>query len=139
MKKIIFVLLFSFESFSLAQSMKPGLWKTNSSFKLNGIQLPGNETQACISADEAKDAKETITKSLKKDGCQLTKWAVKDRQLEAGVACNNKDIEARGSLRGTLAEKSYSLEGDAEGTFKKVLPSVATLKLTGTWVKGCKK
>lgn len=117
-----------------ATSMQPGLWKSVTSFKLNGIQLPENVSEACVTAKEASDVKSTITRGLKKDGCELLKWKLKGTQLDASVSCKNKDVEASGALYGTVTKKSYSLEGEAKGTYKNTIPSVATLKLTGAWI-----
>lgn len=123
-----------------ATSMQPGAWKTSTSFKLNGIQLPGKDDQSCVSAEEAADVKTTITQGLQKDGCELKKWDLQNTKLVAEVSCKNKDIQAEGTLKGTVTAKSYSLEGDAKGTYKSAIPSVATIKLTGKWIsKTCKK
>lgn len=140
MKKYTIIFLCLFGLMATATSMQPGTWKSVTSFRLNGIQVPSNESQACVSASEASDVKSTIGRGLKKDGCDLTKWDLKGTQLSASVSCKNKDIEADGNLKGTVTAKSYNLEGDAQGVYKNTIPSVAKLKLTGTWIsKTCKK
>jgi len=120
-----------------AQSLKPGVWKAKSSFQLNGIQLPSSEDEECVTATEAKDAKSTITKELKKNGCELTKWSVKGKKIEASLICKNNDLDAKGNLHGQFSQNNYELEGDAKGTYQGVLPSSATMKLSGQWVKAC--
>ncbi len=132
-------LVMSVSLISYAQVLEAGLWKTKSSFKLNGISLPSKEHEECISAAEAKDAKTTIVDALKKESCELTRWEVKKGKLEAALSCKNSDVEASGKIHGTLSTKSYSLEGEADGTYKNAIPSTATLKLSGQWVKRCKK
>ncbi len=134
-----FILAGFLSSTSFGQSLEPGQWKAKTTFKLNGIALPSHDNESCISAEEAKDAKATIASNLKKDGCDLKSWNVKNGKLEATLSCNNDDIEATGKIHGTFSKKSYSLEGEAEGLFKKTIPSTATLKLTGEWVKKCIK
>jgi hypothetical protein len=139
MKKIFFALFILLSLKAFSQSMKPGLWKTTTAFKLNGIPLPTKDSDGCVSAKEAKDAKKTITDGLKKDGCELTKWEIQSGNLQASLSCKNKDIEAKGDLHGKFTEKHYELEGDATGTYMNAIPSAATVRLTGTWVKSCKK
>ena len=140
MKKYAILILCLFGVTAHTKSMQPGTWKSVTSFKLNGIQLPANESQGCVGADEAADVKSTIAKGLKKDGCELKNWNLKGTQLTTSVFCKNKDVEAEGSLKGTVTEKSYNLEGDAKGIYKSAIPSVATLKLTGNWIsKTCMK
>lgn len=135
MIRIIFVLLL-LSSFVQAQSLQAGLWRAKSSFDVNGIPLPDSEDEECISGELAKDVKATISKELKKKGCDLTKWSVKGQKLEASLKCNKDDLDATGTLKGTVTSKSYSLNGEAEGSYK-MIPSFATLKLTGKWVKSC--
>jgi hypothetical protein len=134
---ILIAFLFSFTT-AKAETFQPGLWKSKASFKLNGIPLPSSEGEECITPDEAKDPKASIVKELKKNGCELTKWNLKGTKLEASLKCKNKDVDAEGSLRGTVSNKKYSLTGDAEGTYQGVLPSTATLALSGEWLKTCK-
>jgi hypothetical protein len=121
-----------------AQSFQPGLWKSKAAFKLNGIPLPSSEGEECITAAEAKDPKASIVKELKKNGCELTKWNLKGKKLEASLKCKNKDLDAEGSLHGTVENKNYQLQGEAEGTYQGMIPSSATLALTGEWTKTCK-
>ena len=135
MKIVISTLLLS--SFGYAQNMQPGLWKATSSFEFNGLPLPASENEECISKNLAKDPKQTISKELSKRGCAITKWSLKGKKLEAALKCQKDDIEAEGTLAGTVTEKSYDLKGDAEGSFKGI-PSFAKLNLTGKWTKPCK-
>ena len=126
-------------SFSKSYSLQAGLWKTNAEFKLNGLPMPSNESEACLSAAETKDAKDTIAKALKKDGCTLTKWDLKGTALKAALTCKNKDVDATGTITGIVTDKKYELDGDAQGHYKGTIPSKAKIKLVGTWVKSCKK
>lgn len=119
-----------------AQNMQAGLWKAKSNFELNGLPLPATENEECISKDLAKDPKKTISKELTKRGCVITKWTMKGKKLEASLKCQKDDIEAQGTLAGTVTQKSYDLKGDAEGSFKGI-PSFAKLNLTGQWTKPC--
>jgi hypothetical protein len=136
LKYLVIALLIS-PALVQAQTMKAGLWKAKSSFELNGLPLPSSEDEECISPDLAKDVKGTITKALKKQNCELTKWSLKGQKLEASLKCEKDDLKAEGTLKGTVTEKTYDLAGEAEGSFK-MIPSSATLKLTGKWVKNCK-
>ena len=122
-----------------AQSFEPGLWTSKESLELNGIPLPASTDEECITSDQAKDAKATIEKELKKKGCSLTKWTYKNQKLDAAIKCDNKDMKATGKLSGKFTNKSYDLSGEAKGTYQEILPAVAVLKLSGQWVKVCKK
>ena len=122
-----------------AQSFEPGLWTTKESLELNGVPLPASTDEECITLDQAKDAKATIEKELKKKGCSLTKWVYKNQKLNAAIKCNNKDMNAVGNLAGQFTLKSYDLTGEAKGTYKEILPAVAVLKLSGQWTSYCKK
>lgn len=122
-----------------AQSFEPGLWKSKESLELNGITLPAHEAEECITKNQAKDAKGTIERELKRRGCSLTKWTVKNQQLDAAIICKNEDMDAVGNLQGEFSPKSYNLNGGAKGTFKQVLPATAVLKLSGKWIKACPK
>jgi hypothetical protein len=138
MKLIIFALLFcSLNTF--AQSFEPGIWKSKESLEMNGITLPEFKSEECITASQAKDAKATIEKELKRRGCSLTKWTVKNQKLDAAIGCKNEDMDAIGTLRGDFSRKSYDLKGEASGTFKQVLPAAVRLRLSGQWVKACPK
>ena len=120
-----------------AQSLQPGLWKTKTSFKLNGVPLPASENEECVSAQDTKDAKASISDELKKNKCELTKWNVKGKNLEAGLKCDSDEIKANGELRGQFTKKNYNLQGEAKGTYQGVLPSTATVQLEGQWVRAC--
>ncbi len=123
----------------LAQSFEPGLWTSKDSIELNGLQLPESTGEECITESQAKDVKTTIEKELKKKGCSLTKWTVKNKKLEAALSCKNNKMEAVGKLHGVFSSKSYDLQGEAKGTIKQILPAEAVLKFTGQWVKSCAK
>lgn len=139
-KNLALNILIGFLSFgSKAQTLDSGLWKTQTSFKLNGISLPAKEHEDCVSAEEAKDVKSTIVKALEKESCELTQWEVKKGKLKASLSCQNKDVDAKGKIHGQVSSKSYSLEGEAEGTYKKVIPSTVTVKISGQWIKKCEK
>lgn len=134
------ILLFCFFGQILnAQTLEPGSWKAKSIFKVSGIPIPTDEEEQCISAGEAKDAKTTIGKELKKNGCSLLSWKVTGMTVQASLNCQNDQFDATGTLHGRFTTKSYDLSGEAEGTYQKVLPTTATLKLTGHWVGACKK
>lgn len=139
MKKILLTLSLFAAVQSYAQSLEPGLWKSSESLKLNGISLPSSQDEECITPVQAKDAQATIEKELKKKGCTLTKWSVKNQKLDAAIKCKNDDMDATGSLQGEFSRKKYDLNGEARGTYKNVLPAVAVLKLSGQWTKACTK
>lgn len=122
-----------------AQSFEPGLWKSKESLELNGIPLPTSSDEECITKDQAKDAKATIERELKRKGCLVTKWAFKNQRLDAAIKCDNNDMEATGKLSGPITSKSYELKGEAKGTYKQLLPAVAQLELTGQRVSACTK
>jgi hypothetical protein len=133
MKTLAVIILLSLGAKANAQSFQSGLWKSKSSFKLNGIPMPSSEDENCISKAEAKNAKASIENALKKQGCTLNHWIVKDKQLTADLACKNKDVEATGKLSGEISKKSYDLKGEAKGKYKQAIPSVASMELTGEW------
>ena len=116
--------------------MKSGFWHAKTEIKLEGIPLPSSEDDQCVTKGQAKDVKATLTKELKKNGCKITQWKLKGKDLSATVECKNKDIEAKGTLHGSVTSKNYELSGDAKGKYK-MIPSAATLKLTGEWVGTC--
>ncbi len=142
MKKKSLILLVLLSFFGLAaksQSIQNGIWKGRVSFNLNGIQLPTKEDEDCILPHEAQDIKTSIVKNLKKNGCSLMTWKVKNQNLEASLKCKNKDLDATGRLKGVFSKKSYNLKGEVQGTFKEMLPASATLELQGEWLKACPK
>lgn len=123
-----------------AQSFEPGLWKSKELLNIAGIPLPSSSDEECIDKTQAKDAKATIAKELKRKGCSLDKWSVVKNVLDAKITCKNKDLDARGELRGPFTKTKYDLTGEAYGTYKGAIPAVAELKLSGEWVKAhCKK
>jgi hypothetical protein len=125
-------------SLAAAQNLQAGNWDTKSSLSLNGIPLPPHEGSECITKDQTKNIKETITKELKKSDCTLDKWNLKGENLQASLSCKKKELEAKGTLKGKVTAKNYDLTGDAEGTYMQI-PSQATLKLTGNWTGTCTK
>lgn len=141
MKKIfcLLTLCFLFHQNSLAQSIKPGIWKGKVSFNMAGIELPPSEDEDCILPHEAKDVKTSIEKNLKKKGCSITKWTIKSKRLDASVVCKSTELDATGSLGGQFSDTSYKLEGKVAGTYQEMLPATAALKLEGDWVKACPK
>jgi hypothetical protein len=138
--KIFFITLICLTSLTkaYAQVLTPGIWKAKSSFKLNGLPLPGNDEEECITGDQAKDVKKTIEKGIKEKGCVLTKWKVKGSKLEASLSCQGKNLKAEGHLQGDVSPKSYNLSGEATGSLKG-FPTFADIKLSGVWVKACPK
>ncbi len=139
MKHLLFTFFSVFAIRLYAQSFEPGIWKTKESLKLNGLPLPASSNEECITKAQAKDAKATIEKELKKQGCSLTNWVVKNQKLNAAVNCKNNDIDAVGNLYGEFSSKSYDLKGEAKGTYKHALPAIAEIKLSGQWMKSCAK
>ncbi|MES2803550.1 MAG: DUF3617 family protein [Bdellovibrionota bacterium] len=139
MKHIILVTALFFNFQVNAQSFEPGLWTSKESLTLNGIPLPSSNDEECISKAQAKDAKATIEKELKKKGCSLTKWVYKNQKLDASIKCDNDDMEATGKLSGPFTSKSYELKGEARGTYKQVLPAIAQLNLFGERISNCIK
>lgn len=140
MKMITLILaLFISMSHLRAQSLEPGIWKGKVAFKINGIELPPNADEDCILPHEAKDVKASITKNLKKKGCTIDKWNVKNQNLDVTLSCKNDDLDAKGNLNGQFSQKNYTLAGEVEGTFKKMLPAKAHVELKGEWIKACYK
>ncbi len=139
--KLILVWLFSFGAlitFNLqAQVLEPGLWKIKTNFKLNGIAIPKSDEEECVTAAEAKDAKKTVTNDLKRNDCELKNWKVYGKNIEASISCATSAYEAEGTLKGTFTKKSYELIGDAKGTVEGIIPTVASIKLNGAWLKAC--
>ena len=122
-----------------AQSFEPGLWKSKETVKIAGISLPSTSDEECLTPAQTKDAKATIEKELKKKGCQLNSWVVKNKKLDAAITCKNKDLDATGKLAGPFTNRHYELKGEAEGMYKQMIPAVADISLSGQWVKKCPK
>ena len=137
--RLCFFLILVLSLPGLAQSIEPGKWKAKSIFEVNGIPLPSEDHVECISAAEAKDPKTTIVKALKRENCKLLSWKVITSKIDASLSCQNDQFDATGTLHGHFTSKSYSLSGEAEGIFQKMIPSTASLKLTGQWLGPCKK
>lgn len=123
---------------ALAQSVQPGVWHTESTFKLNGVPLPTSQKKECLDKEAAKDLKSNLTEELKKNGCEPTKWVTKATQIEIDLKCAKSGLNAQGSLSGTLTDKSYNLSGDAEGNYQG-FPSKANMALKGQWLEACNK
>ena len=136
MKQLILATLFIALS-AQTQSLEPGLWKTKTSIALNGMALPSENEEGCVTANEAKDPQTTISESLKKEKCSLTKWELKNSKLDARIECQSDEIQAKGFLRGSVSKKNYLLKGEAEGTFANAIPTFAKLNLSGQWLKPC--
>jgi hypothetical protein len=137
---ILFIFLGLFLPFpSHAQSLTSGVWKAKISFNLNGLPLPPSEEQDCILPNEVKDVRASIEKNLKKKKCELTKWVVKGKKVEASLTCNSDELEATGNLKGEFSKKSYHLKGEASGTIKNILPATATIDIQGNWISACEK
>ena len=142
MKQIfaVLMLLSVFATFeSQAQTLKPGFWKAKVNFKVNGLPLPASDEEDCILPSEVKDVKASIVKNLKKNGCELSKWDIKGQNLKSSIVCRSDDLDATGSLNGTVTDTKYSLNGDAKGTYKQMLPATAIISIQGEWVKPCDK
>jgi hypothetical protein len=122
-----------------AQSIEPGVWKDSSKFTVNGLPIPNDEKEECITQEQAKDVKTAIAKDLKKIGCSITKWKVDGARLEASLKCKNDEmeVEATGTVKGKFSKKSYELDGEAGGTIKEVLPANAVVRLRGVWARPC--
>jgi hypothetical protein len=138
--KFVFIITLLVGLIVNAQSFEPGLWKSEESLKIAGIPLPSTSDEECIDKTQAKDAKATIAKELKRKGCSLDQWSVVKKVLDAKITCKNDDLDAKGELRGPFTKTKYELSGKAHGTYKGAIPAVAELKLSGEWVKTqCKK
>jgi uncharacterized protein YajQ (UPF0234 family) len=122
----------------LAQSLEPGLWKSQTKLELNNLPLPESKDEKCVTASQAKDVRTTIEKELKKKDCLITKWVIKNQKLDAALECKSDDISATGKLAGDVTRKSYNLKAEATGVYKHI-PAVAIIGLTGQWVKKCSK
>ncbi|WP_409479783.1 DUF3617 domain-containing protein [Pseudobdellovibrio sp. HCB154] len=137
--RLLFIVSLLISAKLYAQSFEPGLWKSKESVKIAGIPLPSTSDEECLTAAQTKDAKATIEKELNKKGCKLNSWVVKNKKLDASITCKNKDLDAVGKLGGIFTSKHYELKGEAEGTYKEMIPAVADISLSGQWVKKCPK
>ena len=141
MTAVITIIIFTISFFVItihAQSLQPGIWKVKSDIKLNGISLPTESVEDCITVAEAKDAKTTVAKELKRNECLIKSWKIKGQNLTAKISCASREIQADGILTGQFTKKSYILSGNATGTYQNLIPSVAHLKLEGVWISACK-
>jgi hypothetical protein len=139
MKLLFTILIFCFSQQVFSQTLKPGVWKAKVAFKVNGITLPSKEDEDCILPHEVKDVKTSIVKNLKRYGCVLDKWIVKGEKLDAALTCKSDDLDATGSLSGTVNQTHYKLSGEAKGTYQQMLPATAIIDLQGDWQKACDK
>lgn len=131
-----FLLILLFSTLSNAQSVQPGVWQADSKFKIGGIPLPATHDKNCISKDDAKDLKITLSKELEKKGCQVTKWTTTGEQLNLDLKCDKSGLKAEGNLHGTVTKKSYELSGKAKGSYRRI-PASASIELKGFWVEKC--
>lgn len=138
MKSLVLAAFLFFVSPLMAQSLEPGLWKSQTRLELNNLPLPESKDEKCVTASQAKDVRTTIEKELKKKNCLITKWVVKDQKLDAALECKSDDIDATGKLEGDVTRKSYNLKAEATGVYKHI-PAVAIISLAGQWVKKCPK
>ncbi len=122
-----------------AHALQPGLWKSTTTFRLNGIPMPNSHDENCFSPSQAKDTKSAIEEELKKKGCSLDNWILKNQKLTADLNCNNKDVEAHGKLTGDITQTKFEIKGNAKGKYKRFLPSVAAVTLSGERVGTCTK
>ena len=134
---LISLALLAFSNFSQAQNLTPGIWHAQTDFRVDGIPLPASTGDSCVTPDDAKDAKSTLTKNLDKIGCVITDWNVVNDHLDASLECKNNQVEAKGKIQGDFTDKSYDLKGQAHGFYQHVIPSVASLRLHGQWVSDC--
>lgn len=135
---MITLILFSvFHLQTFAQSFEPGVWKDSSQFTVNGVPLPNDKKEECITKEQAKDVKQTITHDLKKIGCSIAKWKVTGPKLEAVLDCETDQLTAQGTVKGSFTKKSYELRGEATGMIKDIFPAEATLKLSGKRLRAC--
>ncbi len=131
----VFVLANATDSF--AQSVQPGNWQAKTEFKVDGISFPTSLTEECITPDQAIDVKASIAKGLLKLGCVLAQWKVLNNNLEAELECKTSAYTAKGRIRGQFTDKAYQLEGNAHGLYHNIVPTSASLLLTGQWTKDC--
>lgn len=134
----IFIGILLFSLVARSQSVEPGYWQEDASIEINGIPLPPSQDKECVSLSDAKEIKKTIVKELDKKGCSPTKWTMKGQNIEVSLKCTKSGLEATGSLKGTVKDKSYDISGDAEGTYQGI-PAQASLSLKGKWLKSCKQ
>lgn len=120
-----------------AQTLSPGIWHAETDFRVDGIPLPASIGESCVTPEQAKDAKATLTQSLDKIGCVITDWKVIDNNLNASLTCRSDKLDAKGTIEGTFTDKTYELSGQAHGFYEHIFPSVASLKLHGRWISDC--
>lgn len=136
MKSQILIALFLLPSLGYALQMKPGLWNTKTEVKLGEIPLVDSKNSECVEKSKTKDVRATIEKELQGKDCKLSTWNLKGKNLEATVNCDNKDLKAKGALRGTVIASNYDLKGTADGTYFKI-PTSISFVLAGEWTKEC--
>lgn len=119
------------------QSITPGQWASEAHFKINGIPMPPTKDSSCISADEAKDPKTAIEKSLARNDCSLTSWKMDKSNLTATVKCKNDQYEAEGAIGGTFTKKSYALKGEVKGRHQLIGHATVAITFDGNWTGAC--
>ncbi len=124
--------------FSGAAPFTPGMWHSEATFKLNGVPMPSTDDDNCVSAKEAKEPKEAIAESLKRNDCTLTEWKMKKSTVNAVVNCKNDQLEAQGILKGHFDKKSYNLAGDITGKHKFLGKARASVVFDGRWTGECR-
>jgi hypothetical protein len=122
---------------SSAQAIAPGYWTADTKFRVDGIPIPDSTGGGCVTAEQAQDPRNTLTKELTKIGCVITEWDMQGNNLQASLLCKNSDVSAKGKITGQFSDKTYHLQGKAQGFYKNFLPSVASIDLTGQWVRDC--
>jgi hypothetical protein len=129
----VFVILISLAN---AQTVDPGVWQVTSNFNVSGLAMPESKSEECVSAEDAKDLKASLSRELGKSGCVATKWLHQGEKVDIGLKCNKSGLVAAGDLQGVVKAKSYQISGTAEGTFQNI-PATADIRLKGQWLKSC--
>jgi len=127
-----------FTGSAFAQKLTPGTWKATAKIKLHGISLPSNVQEECVRTSDTKNLKKVVSEALGKNGCTLKQWKVKKQTLDTKIRCKSDDLDAEGSVTGTIGEKKYELKGTADGLYKSSIPAKAEFLLNGEWLGPCK-
>lgn len=117
-------LCFSLNNIALASetmSIKPGLWRTGGTMKINGQALPnspedGEEEEECVSAEDAKDLRATMDANFADSGCKTTSWRHQGDTLDIGMECVNDEGSSKGTLSGLHTATAFDLKGRQVGT-----------------------
>jgi hypothetical protein len=134
----MFLLFSLFTSISFAQAIDPGIWQAKSNFQVAGLNFPESKSEECVSTEDAKDLKASLSKELTKSGCTATKWDLQGKKIDIELTCSKSGLDAKGKLSGSVSAKSYDLSGTAEGTYHNI-PTSAHILLSGKWLKACEK